>query len=138
MATIRGCFGIVLAGGSDTNVGEIRTWEYTESAQRIDASVMGNCTKKFVAGAKETTGRITAWWNLGPGTDPTQDAGQALLTVGASVALKLHPNGTGSGKPELSGTVTITEVGASADVDGIVQANFGFALDGEWTQAAQV
>lgn len=137
MATIRGCFGKMLAGGTPTAVGELRSWEYTESAERIDASVMGDCTKKFVAGAKETIVRWTTWWNLGAGTVPAQDAGQALLTVGSDVALLLHPNGTLAGKPELSGTVTITSVGGRAEVDGIVEASFEGALDGEWTNAAQ-
>lgn len=129
MGTIRGCQGKATV---DSNpLGEMRQWEYTETAERIDASIMGDCTKKFVAGAKETTGTFTCWWDI------IADAGQAALLIGNSVALALHPAGTGTGLPELTGNATVTDSGGTAEVDGIVEATFSFALDGEWTRATQ-
>ena len=138
MSVIRGCFGVVRAGAGPTVVGEMRRWEYSERAERIDTSIMGNCTKRFTAGAKETTGRLSMWWNLiAAASDPAGDAGQDLLNVGDSIALELHPNGTGTGKPQLSGTVTITDVDGNADVATVAELTVAFALDGEWTKGAQ-
>lgn len=136
MAVITGFNGVVLSGA--TPVAEIRSWEYTRGGEEQDTSVMGT-TRTSLVNIK-VTGTITVYANQFPGTDPAQDAGQATLTVGSSVTLSLHPNGTGSGKPELTGTALITEEVASAEQDGQVEGTFNFEVTGadDWTRNTQV
>lgn len=134
---IRGFNGVVRAGGSDTVVGEVRSWEYTMDASVQDTSVMGTARTDIVN--TRVRGSLTLFAQNLPGTDPAPDSGQALLTVGSSVALDLHPNGTGSGKPSLTGTVIITAERGSQEYNGHAMLSLDFELTGasDWTRTAQ-
>jgi hypothetical protein len=131
MATTRGCFGKIKsrvngASGGLSVVGEARNWSYEETAEQLDASAMGDCTKKFVAGAQQTTGTVQTFWD-------SADAGQGVFTVGATVDLELYPGGSGSGNAfykTATGGATITSVARSGGVDNIVENNFGFTVNG--------
>ena len=127
MALVRGCLGRVEAGPSNEVVVQLNAWEYQESAERIDVSVMGNCDKAYIAGAVETSGSFTCHHDVA-------DAGQALLLVGAQVQIVLYPGGNASGEQTLTATVTITGVSKSADVNAAVSATYQFSLVGSWTQ----
>ena len=138
MARVVGKYGVVRVGATPDVVGELRSWEYTETATEIDASVMGTGIGNVEAGVKRTSGSITVWWARVTGaTDPAPDAGQLLLTVGATLAIELHPNGTGSGKPQLAGTGVVLEDAVTADLDGIVESTIRYGLQGEWAASSQ-
>lgn len=135
MATYRGCNGVVKvklvgASGSTAAVGELRNWSFTETSEQLDASAMGDCTKKFVAGAKETTGQIECWLDMAS----TQ---QNLFVVGNALIIEIYPNATGSTRPYYkTGTAGATIVSRNPDaggVDGIVGVSFGFAVNGAMT-----
>lgn len=130
MATIRGCFGVVRSGptgGALGAVGEARSWQFTETAERQDVSIMGTCTKKFISGAKETTGQITVW------QDPS-DTRQGDFVVGNQIAIELYPGGTGSGQRYYKGVANIDSIARSGGVDArAVEATFGWSVNGALT-----
>jgi hypothetical protein len=129
MTTYRGCFGKVRSGpsgGAAGVVGEVRTWSFEETAERNDVSAIGTCTKKFQSGAKTTTGTLSVWW------DPT-DTRQGDFIVGNAVAVELYPAGTGSGSKYYKGVANIDSVSRSGGVDGTVESQFGFSVNGALT-----
>lgn len=135
MAVTRGCNGrvkakVVGASGAAAAVGELTDWSFDEASERLDASAMGTCTKKFEAGAKETTGQITVHWD---GADTVQN----LITPGAALFIEIYPQGTGSSKKYYktpTAGATITNVNRSGNgVDGIVGASYSFAVNGSMT-----
>lgn len=132
---IRGFDGVVKIGA--VTVAEITGWEYTRSGDTEDTSVMG--TRRSSLTNIKVTGSISGYANNFPGTDPAQDAGQALLTVGSEVDLHLFPNGEGSGKPELVGNCLITSENNTQDQGGYSEISFDFELSGaeDWTRSAQ-
>lgn len=135
MSTTRGCFGkIGLKLATTTSaagiMGELSDWSYEETAEEIDVSAMGDCTKKFDAGAQKTAGTITAHWDA-------TDAVQSLVTVGSTVQIEIYPGGNGSGSTfyesptATGGGATITSVSrAGGGVDGTVSNNFAFTVNG--------
>lgn len=129
MATTRGCKGSVLAGATPTLVAEVTAWNFDESAELIDSSAMGDCTKKFDAGAVQTTGTIDMWWD---GTD----AGQDEFITGEKVDLVLRPE-TGLGIAEYTGNATITGNNITSSVDSIITKTITFAVNGSMTEGSQ-
>jgi len=135
MSVKRGCLGVIkakvaTATSAATTVDEVRDWAYEESAEQIDASKIGDCTKKFEAGAKQTTGTINTWW------EPSATGNQTIFTVGDKVALELYPASATSGSTYYTtptGGATITSVSRQGSVDGLVENNFGFTVNGEMT-----
>lgn len=134
----RGCLGKVkvnaTTGATGTGlqaVGLIRDWNFEETAEQIDASVMGSCAKSYEAGATATTGQITAWWDA-------DDAGQAIFVIGNKVQLRIYPRGSGSGADYYrAASATITSKGhTGGGVDGIVTRTIGFAVNGAMTATA--
>ena len=129
MATTRGCFGIVRSGptgGAAGTVGECKAWSFQETAQRIDASIIGSCVKKFVSGAKETTGQVQVWW------DPT-DTRQNDFVGGNQIALELYPGGNSSGKKYYKGIANIDSIARSGDTEKVVESTYGFSVNGALT-----
>lgn len=131
MSQTRGCLGVLRVGptsGATGLIGEIVDWSFEESAERIDASSMGSCTKAYISGAVETTGTVTVHW------DPA-DVGQADFAVGSRVALELYPAGgvSTTGNTYYKGVVNIDSVSRSADLDGIVESVFGWSVVGALT-----
>lgn len=138
MAVTRGCSGIIkvkdaAATGSAARIYQIRDWSYSESAERLDSSQIGACTKTYTAGAVETTVNITAWW------DTTSGANQAQMTVANDVYVEIYPAGTGSGSTYYktpTGGANIQELSRSGGVDGIVESSWVMTVNGSLTSAA--
>jgi hypothetical protein len=141
MAVTRGCFGVVKAKAvgatSAANaIGELSAWSFEETAEQIDASSLGTCTKSFVAGAKSTTGNFECHW-----TTATGDY-QTLFVIGDELALEIYPGGTGSGNTyyktgnAIGSGAIMTSISRGAGVDDIVNSNYGFTVNGELTATA--
>lgn len=101
----KACNGEVFAGAKDatpaTAVGFVNGYNYAETAEEIEVSVMGNCNKQYLGGAVEGVLTLDGFSRHTPGTNPAQDPGQALFIPGNQISLAIQPNGTGSGKPRL-------------------------------------
>ena len=91
---------------------------------------MGTCTKKFVVGAVEGNGTLTMY------LDPTPDAGQELVVVGQNVDFELYPGGETSGQPTRTFNAVITDRGESAEVNGLVELQASYAVNGAITRGA--
>jgi hypothetical protein len=138
MSVTRGCLGKIfgkalLATGATVLVDEVSAWSYEESAEQIDASKIGDCTKKFEAGAQQTTGQVTAHW------EPAATGNQDIFVVGDKVTLELYPGGNSSGSvfyQTPTGGATITSVARAGGVEGLVGNDFGFSVNGAMTTTA--
>lgn len=138
MAT-RGCSGKVYAStttGTPAELADVTEWSFESTAENLDASVMGACTKSFVAGPNETSGSLTCNW--AQETFASRDAEQTLLeAVGTNVKLVLFPAGSTAGKTKYTASsALITSVRIGASVNGFVQSTFGFFVNGSMTAAA--
>lgn len=137
MAAVRGCQGKVYAStttGSPAEVADITEWSFESSAEQLDASVMGSCTKEFVAGPVETQVQLTCNWAQDPVA--SADAEQVLLAqVGNNVQLVLYPAGTAVGKRKYTAaSALIQSVRIGAQVSGFVTANMSLFVNGAMTQ----
>lgn len=138
MAVTRGCLGIIKVKDTAVTSGasriyRIRDWTYSETAERLDSSEIGDCTKQFTAGAVETTVNINAWW------DATTTANQADMTVANDVYVEIYPGGTGSGNTYYktpAGGANINEVSRTGSIDGIVESTWAMTVNGALTATA--
>lgn len=138
MAVTRGCRARVYAGPTPTRVFENTDISIQETAERIDASEAGDCTKKFEAGAVEQIATITFWDNSLAGTDPAPDAGQALLITGNAVDFEIRPNGDGAGRPQMAFNGTITQKNRAMNgVNGLWSLQVEAAVNGSIDETAQ-
>jgi|GEM_PF-6755059 len=141
MATVavRGCAGKIFAGsvltatGATAEVAEVTEWSFESTAEQLDASYMGACTKEFVAGPVETQVQLTCNWAQNPVSGA--DAEQVLLAaVGTNVKLVLFPAGTTTGFRKytaLSALIQSVRIGAA--VQGFVTASMGLFVNGTIT-----
>lgn len=127
MAITRGCKGVVKAGGTPTTVAEVTAWDFTETADEIDTTAMGDCTKKSEAGAIKTAGNISCWWDA-------SDAGQDIFVAGDTVAIEIYPNGTTSGEVNYTGDVLILSRAITASTDNVISTSFTFTVNGALTE----
>jgi len=121
----RACSGVVLAGTAQsppaTVVGEISDWNFEESAGEVDVSVMGDCTKAYLAEAVEGTVTLTGFMNDLLGTPPTADAGQQLFVTGTAMSLAIQPYGTASGQAQMTWLdVIVLSKTRGANVNGAI------------------
>lgn len=117
MSTYKGKEGSITIGASPgTALGELRSFELTESANLVDVSRMGDDWTRDDSTQKSWSVSFDLWW------DP-DDAGQALIVAGDRVTLNLFPQGNGAGTDDiiLSGLATISEVTQKQSHDNIVE-----------------
>lgn len=138
MATIRGCLTIIQSGVVPATVAEVREIRIERSTPEEDTSVMGDCTKKFSAGAVETTVRMNGFANHWPGSDPAPDPGQQNFDIGNNVDVLVRPNGTGSGKPQLSFNMVVLADSQGADVNTSWSREVSGRINGAIDDTAQV
>jgi hypothetical protein len=116
-----------------TALGNLTEWSYNQTSERIDASVMGSCTKAFEAGAIESIIEVACFWD-------GDNAPQALLDPGDTVHLRIYPEGTGSGanwyKTPTAGAVVLSVERSGGGVDGIVSLRSTLAVNGGMTATA--
>ena len=124
MATFTGNSGSVKVGAN--TLGEVRSFSVTETAETVEDTAMGDTWRSHKAGLNSWSGSIECWF------DDT-DTAQGSLTVGTSVTLDLQPEGTDIGDFLLSGTATVTELGHSNTIDGMVERTFSFVGNGALT-----
>lgn len=127
MANHKGSEGTVHVG-TDA-VAEIRTWSLESTADTIEDSVMGETVRSYQTGLLSWSASIDAYW------DETDTAQIALLVAGASVSLKLYPEGTTSSSTYYHGTALVTSVSINSSFDGLVECSFSATGTGSLTTA---
>jgi predicted secreted protein len=113
MATHTGSEGTILVGTDP--IAEIRSFSLESTSEVIEDSSMGDTDRTFKAGLKSFTGSVEVFW------DET-DAAQIALEVGASVTLKVYPEGNTAGDKYYEGTVIVTGLTVTSSFDGMVEA----------------
>lgn len=126
--TWRACNGIVKHGAAA--VANLRGYSINVTTADIDSSEMGNCTSRTEPGRRSTTGQIRVLLNVVD--DAAQAAMLAAITSGATAALVLQPFGATVGLPEATSTAArIGGYALDADVDGLLDITFDYALDND-------
>jgi hypothetical protein len=125
MATHKGSEGVVKVGSN--TVAEVRDWSITISSDTVEDTTMGDSARTYKPSLTSATGSISAYW------DETDATGQGAMTAGSEVTLNLYPEGDGAGDTYYTASVIITEEGASASFDGMVEASYSFAANGAVT-----
>ena len=115
MATHAGSEGLVKVG-TDT-VAEVKSYSIEETADTIETSSIGTTARTFRTSLTGWSGSLDVFW------DETDTAGQGALSVGASVALKVYPEGDTAGDTFYEGTALVTGVSKTGSFDGMVDAS---------------
>jgi hypothetical protein len=122
MANHKGSEGTVKV--SSDVVAEIRGWEFTETAELIEDTNLGDAAKTFQSGNTGGSGSVQCFW------DETNTAGQGAMTPGAQVSLNLFPEGGTTGDTYFNCNAVITSVQRSAAINGMVEVVFGWTANG--------
>lgn len=116
MAKHIGINGVVKSGANV--IVNMKTWSFSEDSPQIDVSVMNDTFASGMAGLPASSGSFTTLW------DPTDATGQGTLTVGASVTLKMYPDGSTTGDYLYTVTVEITNVTVNSSHDAAVERSY--------------
>ncbi len=125
MANHKGSEGYVKVGAN--TVAEVRDWSLTISSDTVEDSIMGDSARTYKPTLTSATGSISAYW------DETDTTGQGAMTAGSEVTLALYPEGDEAGDTYYTMSAIITEEGASAAFDGMVEASYSFQANGAVT-----
>lgn len=126
MATTKGKEGVVTIGAE--TLGELRSFEVTETANEVDTSTMGSDW----TGVDSTQSSWKASANMF--FDPN-DTAQGLMVIGAKVAVEFYPQGNTTGLVRQTGTALVTSIGRPQAHDNIIERNIELTGDGALTTA---
>ena len=124
MATHTGSEGTMKVGAN--TVGELRSYTLDQSADTIEDTSMGDTSRSYKSALKGWSGSASLFFD-------EADAGQLLLVLGTSIALKVYPEGASSGDKYYYGQAIITGSNISASFDGMVEAEVTFTGTGAIT-----
>lgn len=125
MANFKGKDGTVRAGGQV--VGEVKSWDITETANEVDASKMGSDWTSVQSTQLSWAGSLSLFW------DPA-DTGQLQMGIGTLVTLDLYPRGNTATLQRYTGQALITSVGRPQAFNGLVELNVEFTGNGTLTK----
>lgn len=97
------------------SVAEVQSWNYEEKdVSIVEKTSMGDTEASYLpSGCKAGSGTVECL------LDEADANGQRMMTPGASVGLKLYPEGDTAGDAEYSGTAVIDSVAISGPKDGL-------------------
>jgi predicted secreted protein len=121
MATHTGSEGTIKV--STTVVGELRSYTLEQTADTIEDTSMGDTSRTYKSALKGWSGSASLFFD-------EADAGQLLLVLGTSVAIKVYPEGASTGDKYYYGDAIITGSNISASFDGMVEAEVTFTGTG--------
>jgi predicted secreted protein len=124
MATHTGSEGTIKV--ATTTVGELRSYTLEQTADTIEDTSMGDTSRSYKSALKGWSGSASLFFD-------EADAGQLLLVLGTSIALKVYPEGASSGDKYYYGDAIITGSNISASFDGMVEAEVTFTGTGAIT-----
>ena len=131
MANHTGSEGTVRIGATNA-IAEIRSYTITQTGDTIEDTSMGDSARTYKAGLTSWSGSVDCFW------DETDTNGQNALTIGASVNLRVYPEGGATGATYYSGTALVTGITRQASFDGMVEASFTFQGTGALTATTVV
>jgi len=126
MATFAGSAGIILVGS--TALAEVRSYSIDETMDTLEDTAMGDTSRTFKPSLKNFSGSADVFF------DDTDSNGQGALKPGSTAVLKVHMEGAGSGKHQLTGNILVVGRTISASFDGMVEASISFTGNGALTE----
>lgn len=130
MATHTGSEGTIKISGSNTVLGELRSYTLEQTSDTIEDTSLGDSSRTYKAGLKGFSGSASLFFD-------EADAGQLLLVVGTEIIIKVFPEGASSGDKFYSGSAIVTGYNISASFDGMVEAETTFTGTGALTLSTQ-
>ena len=130
MATHTGSEGTIKISGSNTVLGELRSYTLEQTSDTIEDTSLGDTSRTYKAGLKGFSGSASLFFD-------EADAGQLLLVVGTEITIKVFPEGASSGDKYYSGSAIVTGYNISASFDGMVEAETTFTGTGALTLSTQ-
>lgn len=109
-------------------VAEILSFSLSEGVNVIDSTAIGDAADTHEVGTVNWNASISCFW------DETDSTGQEALTIGASVAVHLLPEGAGSTNIDFNGQASVTSIERSVANNSIITASFSIQGDGALTR----
>ena len=132
MTATKGTTGVIkvaITGGTLAAMGEVRSFNISESADTIETSVMGQTARTYVSSLTSAEISVDVYWD-------DADAAQLVMDAGAGIIFEWNPTGTGSGEKKYSGAANITSKEISVSFDGMVEGSFTAQVTGAVTEGA--
>lgn len=127
MANHAGSEGTVHVG--TTAIAEIRSYSFTETADTIEDTTMGDTSRSYKPSLKSFSGSVDVYW------DETDTSGQQALSVGSEVTIKFYPEGAATGDTYYSGSAIVTGLTVNGAFDGMVEASITVQGNGALTKS---
>jgi len=128
MAKVSGDDGVVKIGAN--TVASVSRFTLDESMDLIEDTDLGETAKGHVAGNTMWTCEIECKW------DKADTTGQGAMTIGATVAISLQPEGDVTGDETRSGNALVTARSGANEKGAMVTQNFSLTGDGVLTVGA--
>lgn len=126
MPVTKGKEGTIQVGATATAlVGELRSWEITETANEVDVSRMGDDWTRVDSTQLSWKGSLECFY------DSTDADGQESLEVGEYATITVFPAGSGG---NWTGQALITEATVKAAHDNIIEKSISFTGNGTLTK----
>ena len=125
MAKVVGTNGLVKIASN--TVASVVRFEISETMEPIDDTDLDTTAKEFQAGDTSWTATIECRW------DKADTTGQGAMTIGASVAMVMQPEGDTSGDETRSGTALIISRTSANEKQNMVTQEFGIQGTGALT-----
>ena len=123
------------AGGTEANIGELRSWSLSVSKDTQETTKMGDTSKSFVGGLISGEGSATLLYNPSGNSDYQSFIDDVLTTGDAGDALiELFPDSATSAK-KISSSIIIDSADYSATLGEIEEIAITFTTTGTITSA---
>lgn len=124
MAVVHGKEGLVKAGG--TAIGDLTGFTLETTGDVVESTALSDSDKSFTAGRTSFSGSLDMNFNR-------ENAPQATLLAGSSIAFILYPEGATSGDRTYTGSGIVTGMSTSNSMDGMVTRSVTFQGNGTLT-----
>lgn len=125
MAKVIGNDGVVKV--ASVTVASVRRFSLDEQCELINDTDLGTTAMEYEAGDTSWTADIECSW------DKADSTGQGAMTIGATVAVTLQPEGDTSGDETRSGNAIVISRGSVNEKGSMVTQTFGLQGDGALT-----
>lgn len=130
MATSLGKAGYLLL--SAATAVELRNYTLNQTADTTEDTVLGDEWKTRKSTLKDWSVNAAFFWDP---LDASQAAAATAISTGATLTVALYPAGTATAATYYSGAAVVTDLGASAAHDGMVERSFACQGVGALTTA---
>jgi hypothetical protein len=111
--------------------GHVTSWSYSETAEEVEITEMGDTAKSYQAGLRDGTFNFEGYWD--PADAGLEDFDDAFA-AGTAVTVTVYPTGvTTAGAPTISGSLTVNNKEINSGVDQMITVKFsgrGFMAEG--------